>query len=495
LGIAFLLVLPFKDRQWPPTEAFVPIVDSILFVNNLITAVLLYAQFSLARRPALLALAMGYLFTALLIIAHLVTFPGELAPTGLLGAGVQSTAWLYIFWDLGLPAAVMAYALLQDAQTTMARNPQAHDMTIPLSVAAVGALVVVLTWLATTHERSLPPIMLDWTHASSAWERAGAPALLIVCAAAMALLWRRRSSVLDMWLLLALWAWFIETMLLGLTTARFSLVWYVGWVFGVLASSFVLLALLYESMLLYARIALTAAARDTERERQRLTLQVLASSIAHELNQPLSAIVANSDAGLQLLDRSPADLVEARAALGEIASEGRRASQIIKSIRAALTGAAQPTVWVDVGLLIRETLTVLGGELHAYQVTVQLEIASDVPPVRGNKSQLQQVLVNLITNALDAMAGVSDRRRVLSIRFAACAPGGVSVAVEDTGAGVDAEHAERIFDPFFTAKPHGTGLGLAICRSIVEAHGGRISVSRGRLHGSIFQVFLPMARN
>jgi signal transduction histidine kinase len=495
LGIAFLLVLPFKDRQWPPSGAFIPIIDSILFLNSLITAVLLYARFSLAHRRAVLALAVGYLFTALLVIPHLLTFPGALAPMGLLGAGVQSAVWLYIFGHLGLPTAVMAYALLKDTQATTARSREAPDMTIPVSIAAVGALVAVLTWLVTAHERSLPTMMLDWTHASYAWQHAGAPALLIVSAGAIAVLWRRRSSVLDVWLLLVLWAWFIETMLLSMTTARFSLVWYAGRVFGVLASSFVLLALLYESTMLYARIALAAATRDGERDRQRLTLQVVASSIAHELSQPLSAIVANSDAGLQLLDRSPADLVEARAALRDIASEGRRVSELIKSIRAALTGAAQPMAWVDLGLLIRETLTVLRSELQADQVTVQLEITSGVPPVRGNKGELLQVLVNLITNALDAMAEVSDRPRVLSIRFAPCAPAGVSVAVEDTGVGVDAQQAERIFDPFFTAKPHGTGLGLAICRSIIEAHGGRISVSGGRQHGSIFQIFLPMPRN
>jgi len=165
-------VVPFRDRQWPHNEAFIPIVDSLLFLNDLITAVLLYSQYAVARAREGLPLAMGYLFTALIIIPHLLTFPGAMAPTGLLGAGLQSTVWLYIFWHLGIPAAVIAYALLKGRAR---KQPDMLNRTIPISVAAVVALVSALTWLAIAYERALPAIMIDTLRAGSSWERAAAP--------------------------------------------------------------------------------------------------------------------------------------------------------------------------------------------------------------------------------------------------------------------------------------------------------------------------------
>ena len=481
-------MVPFRDRQWPHNEAFIPIVDSLLFLNDLITAVLLYSQYAVTRAREGLPLAMGYLFTALIIIPHLLTFPGAMAPTGLLGAGLQSTVWLYIFWHLGIPAAVIAYALLKGRAR---KQPDMLNRTIPISVAAVVALVSALTWLAIAYERALPAIMIDTLRAGSTWERAAAPAILLLSLTAMALLWRRRSSVLDIWLLVVLWAWFIETFLLSMTNSRFSVVWYAGRGFGLLASCFVLLALLYESTTLYARLALAAGAKERERERQRLTLQVIAGSIAHELQQPLSAIVSNSAAGVQLLKQSPPDLREASDAFEDIASEGRRSSDIIKSIRAAMTGATQTMAPVDMDQIVRETVRLLRMELQTQEVSVQVEAPSDLPLVLGNRSQLVQVLANLITNAIEAMAELADRPRTLSVRSALCAPGNVSVMVEDSGPGIDPQLAARIFDPFVTTKTRGTGLGLAICRFIIESHGGQISAYPGKEHGSIFQILLP----
>jgi signal transduction histidine kinase len=488
LFIAFLTVLPFRDRQWPQNEAFIPIVDSILFLNDLITAVLLYSQYTVARRRELLALAMGYLFTALIIIPHLLTFPGALAPTGRLGAGLQSTVWLYVFWHFGIPTAVLCYAWLKDRATD---KPDIPHRTVPISVLSVVAVVVALTWLATAGEQVLPPIMLDWLRAGSFWERVAAPAILVLSVSAMVLLWQRRSSVLDMWLLVVLWAWFIETVLLSMTNSRFSLVWYAGRGVGLLASSFVLLVLLYESTTLYARLALAAHAKERERERQRLALEVIAGSIAHELQQPLTAILSNSVAGVQLLRQSPPDLAEASAALRDIGSEGRRAGDIIKSIRAALTGAKSTMAPVDISELVHESVGFLRMELQTHQISVQVDTTPDLPHVLGNKGQLVQVLANLITNAVEAMADLTNRPRMLRVRSALSAADSVSITVEDSGAGIDPEVAKNIFDPFFTTKSRGSGLGLAICRFIIEAHGGQILASPGKEHGSIFHILLP----
>jgi signal transduction histidine kinase len=233
------------------------------------------------------------------------------------------------------------------------------------------------------------------------------------------------------------------------------------------------------------------AAHEREHEGKRLSLEVTVGSIAHELRQPLTAIVANCDAIIQLLTQVPPDLAEAAAALKETQSEGLRASDIIKSIQATLADAVRPVAVIDTGQLIRETLTLLRTEIQFHGVAVQVETAAELPPVLGNKGQLLQLLVNLITNAVDSMREITTRPRVLNIRAEARQPALVSIQVEDSGAGISPDLVARIFEPLFTTKPRGTGLGLAICRSIIEAHSGRIAVTRASEHGSVFQVLLP----
>jgi signal transduction histidine kinase len=488
LLIAFLGLLPFRDRQLPVSVAFIPIIDSTLFVNDLITAALLYAQYVVGGRRGMLTLAVGYLFSAFIIVPHLLMFPGAFTATGLLGANFQSSAWLYVFRYLGFPTAVIVYTLQKDGSVEPGDAANARGR-LGASILVVAALVWALTWLA-IHNQRLPQLMVDATHGGWVWKSVVRPGLLLAYVVAIAALWRRRSSTLDLWLLLALWAWLIEVVLLSLATSRFSVFWY-ACVFGVVASCLVLIVLLYESTILYARFAQVAAERDRERERQRLTLQVVAGSIAHELQQPLTAIVTNAEAGRRLVTQTPPVLDEVAAALHDIAAEGQRAGDTISAIRATLAGAPQPLALVSMSDLVRETLSFMRGELRRHEVSVQLQVSADLSPVKGNKGQLLQVLVNLVTNAIEAMLGVMDRPRVLGLNCAMSAPASVSVSVEDCGAGIPPEHIVRIFDPFFTTKTHGTGLGLALCRAIVEAHGGMISASRGREHGSVFRVVLP----
>ena len=486
LLLAFLAVLPFKNVQLPVSPAFIPIIDSTLFLVDLITAALFYAQYVVGRRTGLLILAMGYLFTALIVVPHLLMFPGAFAANGLLGANVQSSAWLYCFRYLGFPVAVITYTVYSDSRTAVGVNA---GPTLRASIAAVVVLVIALTWVAA--DAPMPHLMLDAARGGPIWRFVVSPALVVVYLTAIAVLWRRRSSVLDLWLLLALWAWFIEVLLLSLGTTRYSAFWY-ACVFGVVASCLVLIVLLYETTVLYARFALVAAERDRERDRQRLTLQVLAGSIAHELQQPLTAIVINGETGRRLLTQTPPDLPQTCAALADITADGRRASDTIKSIRASLAGAPQPKSLISMSELLHETLTFMRGELRARDVSVQLEVAAAVPPVEGNKAQLLQVLVNLVTNALEAMLDTSNRPPTLKLRCSAQPPDVVSVSIEDSGAGIPSEHLGRVFDPFFTTKTQGTGLGLALCKSIIEDHRGTISASRGGQHGSIFQIVLPV---
>jgi C4-dicarboxylate-specific signal transduction histidine kinase len=217
----------------------------------------------------------------------------------------------------------------------------------------------------------------------------------------------------------------------------------------------------------------------------------MTASIAHEINQPLAAIVTSSNAGLRWLARDAPDLAEARAALQRIANDGHRASQVIGSIRSMFRNDAPDRTAIDVNDLIREALALVDGDLQRMSVSLQTELAGQLPPVLADQIQLQQVIVNLVTNAVDAMRPVTDRARVLRVRSASDAANGVRVMVEDSGTGIDPQAAERIFDPFFTTKSNGMGLGLSICRSIVEAHGGRLWASPGNPHGSVLQFVLP----
>jgi signal transduction histidine kinase len=492
MTLAFLSVLSVGDQKLPQVAAYVPIVDSLMFLCDLITATLLYSQYYVGRQRSSLVLAMGYLFASLIIVPHVLTFPGNFTPTGLFGANIDTAFWLYYFCRLGLFVAVIAYSLLRKVQSSAGDALNSVEVIIASSLVAVVALVLLLTWLA-IHAGYLPSVMADPVHSrGSLWSHVLAPGLIVISITAIALLWRHRSSVLTMWLLVAQWAWLMETLLLALSGSRFSVFWY-GGIFGQIASCLVLVALVYETSTLYARLALAAEQRTREGERQRLTLQVVAGSLAHEIQQPLAAILRNSEAVQLLLTQSASNLPDVRDAIDDVTSEAHRASDIISSINVTLKGAPSPRAPVSVGKVVGEALQYLGGELRTNNVAVQLDVPADLPVVLGNTSQLMQVLVNLITNAIEAMASVTDRQRLLTIRAASEPLSKVSVTVADSGTGLDARHAAHIFDPFFTTKSRGTGLGLAICRQIIEAHGGRISTAPASGHGLVFEVELPTA--
>ena len=294
LTIAFLTILSIGDRRLPYIAAYVPIVDSFMLLNDLVAATLLYLQYSVRRQRSSLALGMGFLFAALIVVPHALTFQGNFSPTGLLGANVDTAFWLYYFCRLGLFIAVIAYSLLKEAQSSAETVLTSVNVTITSSIVAVTVLVLLLTWLA-IQPGVLPRVMFDSVQATGLlWNRVLAPALILVCVSAIALLWRDRSSVLTMWLLVAQLAWLVETLLLSLNRSRFSVFWY-GGIFGQIASCLVLLVLLYETSTLYGRLTLAAELRNKEGERQRLTLQVVAASLAHELQQPLATLLLNSD--------------------------------------------------------------------------------------------------------------------------------------------------------------------------------------------------------
>ena len=220
----------------------------------------------------------------------------------------------------------------------------------------------------------------------------------------------------------------------------------------------------------------------------------LTASIAHEINQPLAAVTANASASLHWLAIQPCNLGEAREAMSRAIQEANRASGVIERLRALLQKAQPQLKPLDGNEVIREVLLLAEGELLRGGVTVKTELAPDVPAVLGDRVQVQQVMLNLILNAIDAMSVIADRRRQLFIR-SAMHPDGALFQVQDSGKGLDPEQADRIFESFFTTKPQGIGMGLSISRSIIEAHGGRLWATSGASHGAVFQFTLPKAES
>lgn len=222
------------------------------------------------------------------------------------------------------------------------------------------------------------------------------------------------------------------------------------------------------------------------------TMGEMAAKIAHEINQPLAAIVANGYAGLRWMADSTPDLDETRATLEHIVNDGHRASQVINGIRTMFKQDGQTKALLDLNDLVREVLTLVRSDLDNQGVLVRTELSEELPQVLADRVQLQQVIMNLIMNALDAMAALNGRAQVLRLRSEQSEPAGIMLTVEDNGIGIDQKNAHRIFEAFFTTKSQGMGIGLSICRSIVEAHAGRLIASRADPHGAIFQVLLPI---
>jgi C4-dicarboxylate-specific signal transduction histidine kinase len=240
-----------------------------------------------------------------------------------------------------------------------------------------------------------------------------------------------------------------------------------------------------------AEEALRVAQAELSHAARLATLGEMTASIAHEINQPLAGIASNGAAGLNWLNRKKPDLDQARDAFSRIVRDGARASDVIRGLRALAKKSGPQFARLDIDDVIREVLALTTGELRRQGVALQTDLAAGDRPVLGDRVQLQQVLLNLIMNGVDAMRGVTERTRELMVSSTLAEPGSVLVSIEDTGAGLDPAVAQRIFEPFFTTKPEGLGMGLSICRSIVEGHRGRLWASPRVPHGAAIRFTVP----
>ena len=242
-----------------------------------------------------------------------------------------------------------------------------------------------------------------------------------------------------------------------------------------------------------AQDALRVAQEELARATQASRIGAMAASIVHEINQPLTAIATNADAGLRWIDRTPPDLDRIRKSFNQIVHARQRTADVIHGVRAMFKSGETSRSSIDLNELINETLTLTQGELQKRTVVLRTELAKAPLFVLANRVQVQQVLFNLITNAIEAMDAVVDRSRSILIKTE-LGGGEAGVAIEDSGTGISPDDLERIFSTFFTTKARGMGMGLSICRSIIESHGGRLWASAGHPFGTVFYFTLPVGK-
>jgi signal transduction histidine kinase len=495
----FALAAPYATTALPPVSAFIPAYESALVVNDVVTAVLLFGQFAILRSRAVLVLAAAYVFTASMTVAHALTFPGLFAPGGLLGAGPQTTAWLYMLWHAGFPLGVIAYARLRDRGSDGGRRP---GLSIVAAIVVAVAITAAATALGTSGHAALPPIMEGNRYT---------PVMIVVVSAtwgisllALAVLWLRRPhSVLDLWLMVVMCVWLFDIALSAVLNAgRFDLGFYAGRLYGLLAASFVLIVLLLENGVLYARLAAAHAGERRERRRveEKTTelvivnkeLDAFSHSVSHDLRAPLRAV----DGYARMLEEDHANQLnaEARRLLGVLRAASERMGRMIEDLLEFSKLGRYPlrTQPVQMNDFVAGVIEELRREAAGRAVDFAI---GELGVAEADPNLLRHALSNLIGNAIKYTRGKD--RAVIEVGRTSGAEGSVYF-VKDNGAGFDSRYANKLFGVFQRLHGadefEGTGIGLSIVRRIAERHGGRIWAEGRPGDGATFYFTLHPAK-
>jgi signal transduction histidine kinase/DNA-binding response OmpR family regulator len=542
--IAIFVVLAFLAKvPLAPMPAFLPAYQAALIVCEVVTAVLLLGQYGILRSRALLVLATGYVFSAFMAAAHALSFPGLFAPGGLLGAGPQTTAWIYFLWHGGFPLFAIAYALLKHEPQQPAAVRGATLKGVLASVGAALAIAALCTVFATRAVDWLPPLMTG--NSDAPMKVVVATATWMASLAAMGVLWRRKPhSLLDVWLMVVLCVWAADSGLAAvLNHARFDVGWYAGRVFGLLAGSFVLAVLLLENGMLYARLAQAASAERSKaieferlgrelqsanallgeknlqlQEASRLKSEFLAN-MSHELRTPLNAVIGFSEV---LKDGLVGDLSpEQREYITDIYTGGQHLLALINDILdLSKIEAGQMTLDLEPAAapsLFEHTLTIVRERAVRRRVELQLDVPADLGTLQIDARKTKQIVYNLLSNAVkftgeggmvtlrarrDSRAHVEGWQAGTPTVLRPALPAHacesyLRIEVEDTGVGIAPANAARLFKMFsqldssLTKEVEGTGLGLALVERLANLHGGSVGLASTPGEGSRFIVWLP----
>jgi signal transduction histidine kinase len=492
LVIATAVIAPFASIQLGRVDAFIPVLQTALSIADLITAALLFAQYSIQPQTALLALASGYMFSGSFAFLQTLAFPGGYAPTGLIGDGLSSPAWIYVLWQTTFPAAIFVYALFKDA--TRATRPGRPIVTaIAITIACVLATIAVLTWIVTTKTEYIPSFYISDVRLQTQFGNRVNLALWLWGATTLAVLFARRRTVLDLWLMVTLLASMPNFLVAMIgSSVRFTIGWYAARCFVLVSSCLLLSVLLIETMLLYSRLASAITLQRRERTNRLLSVEAVTGAMAHELGTPLGAIALNASTALSQLRSTPRELEDMEDILSDIEADSHRAAAIVSSIREMTTKTVHRSALTsaeDVGQL---ALRLLKHDLQINGISVTSEFQDNLPEVQMDGMELQQVLLNLVRNAIDAMSFTPPEARRLRLKTSFDGGSTVLMSVQDSGSGISAEDRERIFDTFFTTKPTGMGLGLAISSTLVASRGGKLRLIKSDSDGSIFELAIPV---
>ncbi|HEY9063781.1 MAG TPA: response regulator [Burkholderiaceae bacterium] len=539
-AILFAVSVPFAKQPLAQVWAFIPIYQTALVVCDLLTAVLLFGQFRIAGSRSVLALAAGYLFTALMTIAHGLSFPGLFAASGLLGSGPQTTAWLYMFWHGGFPLFVLIYAACASRGS---RDVGRASRLRSIAATAVAVLLIVcgLVLFATSGHESLPKVM-DGNRATPMLALAVSTVWLVGAAALVVLARRRPYTVLDLWLAVVMSAWLLDVALSAILNAgRFDLGFYAGRIYGLLAASFVLGVLVIENGTLYAKLAeVHAEERRRASDLQTLSTQIEATNsrlaeanrqlqqqtrlkseflanMSHELRTPLNAIIGFSDLLKEGVGATEADR---RTFAGHVHQSGHHLLALVNDLLdlSKIEAGKAELSWDSVDL--NATLAVVTGLLmhQARTKGIRLEAQTGpLAPICADTRRLKQILLNLMSNAMKftpeggqvtiALRAVERTQIEQPASDAATSlrlplpPGPhqryLEIAVSDTGIGIAPDALRTLFTPFtqipnaITRSGEGTGLGLAMVHRLAELHGGTVGAASTLGSGSTFTVWIP----
>jgi signal transduction histidine kinase len=489
LGSAVLI--PLAAKPLPKFEGFIPALDAIISVTDLITACLLLVHFSITRLGSLRALACGYLFSAAIVIAHGITFPGVISPTGI-GGSTHTNFRIYLLWHLGLPVASVAYIWLRGKDNAKASAHPRTEILATFGMTGVLAAVSCIAWLAL-----LPPV----DPVAGRWLTA---ITMSICAVALAVLWSFRRSALDEWLMIVALAMIIElamTALIGGFGPRstVTLGFYAGRLFSLVTSTIVLVALLTETSKLHADVArANTLARALKAEAELVhanriaSMGQLAASIVHEVNQPIAATLLNAEIAVRWLSRQPPDLEKAKQSLDRILGDAKRGAAIVSRIRDFSKKATVQTESLGINGVVLDIVALTRVAMSEHDISFRTELSEELPHILGDKVQLQQVILNLTMNAIEAMSEVADGPRELQISTSKADAVGILVTVSDTGPGLPQADPQPLFEAFYTTKASGLGMGLSICRAIIQNHGGQLWAKPNEPRGAVFSMILPI---
>lgn len=483
---------PFASVQLARIDAFIPVIQSLMCVADLLTATILFSQYAVQPKSSLLMLAGGYIAGGLFAFLQTLAFPGSYATTGLFGDGIDTPAWLFVLWHTSFPLGVILYALSKDGGATTSKPGRwSGAAMIAITVATVGTAVVALTWIITTAAGYLPSLYASSVTRQTLAANYTNAILGLWYATALGLLFLRKRTILDLWLIVTLVAWVPNFLLAAIVTSvRFSLGWYSARVYALIASWTLLIVLLTETTVLYARLANALTLRKRERADRLLSVDAATAALAHELGSPLGSIAMNAATALMYLRAKPPSFKDINQLLEDIEAQSHRVGRIISSVRAMFFYTTDKRVMIHMEDVARQVLILLRDDLRDNNIVVITDFRDDLPQIHADHTQIQQVILNLVNNAVEAM-GSNPGTKHLRLATSLAGTSTVVLSIKDSGGGISRENQERIFDAFFTTKPAGMGLGLAICRTIVENHGGSLQIAKSDSDGSVFEVAMP----